>query len=62
MNKDKEDLIKLRNAFRETADIIDDIVDLSSRADNGETGLEKEIESKMGLFLYKMIEISNYGG
>ena len=62
MNKDMESLIGLRDKFRETADIIDELIELGTRADNDEPELKPQIEAKLGQFAFKMIEISNYGG
>ena len=62
MNKDMKSLIGLRDKFRETADIIDELIELGKRADNGETDLKPQIEAKLGQFAFKMIELSNYGG
>ena len=52
-------LIKMRKDFKEIVDIIDEIIDLVERADNGEQGLGEKIKSKYGYFYYKMLEISN---
>lgn len=53
----KEDLIKLRDVFRESADIIDEMLVLEERENNGED-VQKELESVIGRLTFKMIELS----
>lgn len=53
-----KDLIKLRDLFRESADIIDEMLELERREANGEE-VTKEVESVAGRFMIKMVEISN---
>lgn len=55
MSSDKS-LIELRDAFRNTADIIDELVTLEEREKNGED-VEKECEAVMGRYLISFIKI-----
>lgn len=50
------DLIKLRDAFRELADIIDDILQLEQKEKEGQD-VVKELENIMGRYLLKFIEL-----
>ncbi|MCR2043201.1 hypothetical protein NSA23_03620 [Anaerosalibacter massiliensis] len=52
-----KDLIKIRDLFRECADIIDEILALEERENNGED-TEKDLESILGRYMIKMIEIN----
>lgn len=52
------DLIKARDAFRETADILDEIISLTERSEKGED-VKKELESAYGRFMFKMVELQN---
>lgn len=52
----KKNLIELRDKFREIADILDKAIELGKRAEAGED-VEKEIESLMGRYLFKCIEV-----
>lgn len=51
-----EKIIKLRDGFREIADIIDELIELGSRADNGED-VEKEMESTFGRYMFKLLSL-----
>lgn len=51
-----EEIIKLRDKFREIADILDEVAELQKRDEAGED-VEKEIESLMGRYLFKCIEV-----
>ena len=53
-----EDLIKMRDIFKECADIIDEILALGVREAAGED-VKKESESVLGRFAYKMIEMES---
>ena len=53
-----KEIQKMRNSFKEMVDILDEIIDLVYRAENGEQGLEEQIKSKYGYMYYKMLEIS----
>lgn len=57
MDKD-EDLIKIRDCFREAADIIDEMLMLSSKEAGGED-VKKELESITGRFMFKMMELQS---
>ncbi|MDC4240855.1 hypothetical protein NE398_11870 [Clostridium tertium] len=52
----KKNLIELRDKFREIADILDEAIELGKREESGED-VEKEIESLMGRYLFKCIEV-----
>lgn len=54
---DDKNLIKIRDTFRESADIIDELLTLDKREKNGEN-VEKELESAAGRLMFKMIEIN----
>lgn len=51
-----ESMMKLRDAFRDTADILDEFIALKDREDKGEN-VTKECESILGRFMLKMMEI-----
>ena len=51
-----DDMIKMRDVFRQTADIIDEFVALKSREDAGQD-VTKETESILGRFTLKMMEL-----
>ncbi|NFG42095.1 hypothetical protein FC789_13035 [Clostridium botulinum] len=53
MNKD---LIKLRDCFRELADIIDEIVVLGTKETEGED-VKKDMENVMGRYILKAMEL-----
>ncbi|NFL86239.1 hypothetical protein FDB52_05720 [Clostridium botulinum] len=53
MNKD---LIKLRDCFRELADIIDEIVVLGTKETEGED-IKKDMENVMGRYILKAMEL-----
>lgn len=58
--KDKgsmNDLIKLRDVFRETADIIDELIELEDKEYTPEA--KKQYESVMGRFMIKMVELQS---
>lgn len=54
---DDKDLIVMRDMFRESADIIDELLELDKREKNGED-VAKELESVLGRFMLKMMKIS----
>ena len=58
MSKNNDDMLKVRDCLRETADIIDEIIELEERANNGED-VEKELESVMGRYLLKLVELNS---
>jgi hypothetical protein len=49
-------MIKMGKVFREAADIIDELIALEPREEQGED-VEKETESVLGRFMLKMIEL-----
>lgn len=53
-----KDLIKMRDLFRESADIIDELIDLQAKEVAGRD-VKKEIESTYGRFVYKMMELQS---
>ncbi len=56
-----DNLIKIRDTFRETADIIDEILELGKREGEGED-IKKESEAAFGRFMLKMIELQSLQG
>jgi hypothetical protein len=52
-----EQLIKARNAFREIADIIDELIVLGEKEETPE--IKKEYESVLGKFMIKMVELNS---
>jgi hypothetical protein len=60
MSEKDNELVKVRDLFRETADIIDEMLELESKEAAGED-VKKDMESVTGRFMYKMMEISNIG-
>lgn len=53
-----DDLIKMRNVFREAADIIDELFELEKREKAGED-VKKDTEAVTGRFLLKMMELQS---
>ena len=53
-----EQLQKMRNDFEELVNILDELIELGYRAENGERDLEEKIKSKYGYFYYKLLELS----
>jgi len=51
-----DEMIKMRDVFRQTADIIDEFVALKPREDAGED-ITKESESILGRFMLKTMEL-----
>lgn len=49
-------IVKIRDILRETADIIDEVLELEKRDEEGQD-VEKELESVMGRFFMKLLEI-----
>ena len=49
-------IVKMRDILRETADIIDEVLELEKRDEEGQD-VEKELESVMGRFFMKLLEI-----
>ncbi len=58
---ESNNLIKIRDTSRETADIIDEILALDEREDKGED-VKRESESALGRFMLKMIELQSLQG
>ena len=56
--KDKEDLIKQRDALRELADLIDEFIALEERGD----ATAAEVEALLGKFVWKATEVRILGG
>lgn len=54
----KENLIKLRDAFKDCANIIDELLLLSDKEDKGKN-VKKEVESLLGRFMLKTVEIDS---
>lgn len=55
---DNNSLIRIRDVFRETADIIDEMLVLGEREDKGED-VKKNFESVIGRFTIKMLELES---
>lgn len=55
-----DNLIKIRDVFREMADMIDEILELEKRKKEGQD-VEKELENVMGRYLLKTIEMQALG-
>ena len=53
-NMEKEDLIKLKNGFKEIADILDEILSIEDNEENKDL-----MEQKVAMFLYKMMTLQN---
>jgi hypothetical protein len=53
-----KDLIKMRDLFKETAEIIDELLDLEVKEASGED-VKKETESVAGRLMFKMLELQN---
>lgn len=49
-------IVKMRDILREAADIIDEVLELEKRDEEGQD-VEKELESVMGRFFMKLLEI-----
>lgn len=54
---DDKELIRMRDVFREAADIIDELLVLGEKEKKGED-VKRELESVTGRFMYKMIEMN----
>lgn len=57
MECNDENLIKMRDGFRETADIIDELIALSDRESKGED-VTRELESVVGRFMIKLMQLN----
>ncbi len=53
-----KDLIKMRNIFREAADIIDELLEVGVKEASGQD-VKKESESIMGRFVIKTMELQS---
>lgn len=51
-----KEIIKMRDTFREAADILDEFIALKVKEDNGED-ITKETESILGRFVLKTMEL-----
>jgi len=51
-----EEIIKLRDGFREAANIIDEMIELGKKEEEGQD-VKKDLENVMGRYLFKMIEL-----
>lgn len=58
MKTGSEELKEQKKIFLETAAIIDEILKAKEREDNGEEVDEKEAESLMGRYLFKIVELA----
>lgn len=57
MGKDK-DFIRIRDTFRECADIMDEMLELEKREENGED-VKEEVERVMGRYMMLLIELNS---
>lgn len=55
---EKEEMIKMRDTFKEVSEILDEIITFEEKIDNNEEIDENEYKSKLGLFTYKMIVLT----
>lgn len=55
---EKEEMIKMRDTFKELSELINEIIILDEREEKGEEINENEYKSKLGLFTYKMIVLT----
>lgn len=55
---DKEKVIKMRDLFLETAYVLDELIELDKREENGED-VEKEGEATAGRLMFKMVELQS---
>ncbi|SHH06077.1 hypothetical protein [Tepidibacter thalassicus] len=55
---DVKELIKMRNTFKEAVDIIDELLNLKEKENNGED-IKKELENVIGRFVIKMLELNS---
>lgn len=53
----KEEMIKMRDSFREIAGILDDLIVFEEKINNDEDINKEEYDAKIGLFMYKMFEL-----
>lgn len=60
MNGTDIKLTRMRDLFRETADIIDEMIELEAKEASGQD-VKKEMESTAGRFMVKMIEMNSLG-
>lgn len=56
-----QELIKLRDTFREIANIIDEMLALKAREDSGED-IKQESESILGRYMIKLAELNQLQG
>jgi hypothetical protein len=54
----KEDLIKMRDLFSDSAKILDELINLADRENNGED-VSDEYETAMGKFVVKMMKLQS---
>ena len=52
-------LIKMRDILRETANIIDELLELEVKEDSGQIVTKEETESITGRFMFKMMELND---
>lgn len=58
MKTGSEELKEQKKLFLETADIIDEMLRVEEREENGEKIDEKEVEALMGRYLFKIVELA----
>lgn len=55
---EKEEMIKMRDTFKDLAEILDEIIIFEEKIDNNEEIDENEYKSKLGLFAFKMMKLT----
>ena len=54
--KENEELIRIRDIFREAADLTDKLLELKARQDDGED-VKEEVERVAGKYMFLMLEL-----
>lgn len=59
MTKDSKEMREMQNVFIELADITGNMADMIDREADGEKINQKELESLIGAYMYKIIELQS---
>ncbi|WP_099329892.1 hypothetical protein [Clostridium paraputrificum] len=59
MTKDSKEMREMQNVFIELADITGNMADMIDREADGEEINQKELESLIGAYMYKIIELQS---
>lgn len=59
MTKDSKEMREMQNVFIELADITGNMADMIDREADGEEINQKELESLLGAYMYKIIELQS---